>query len=186
MRWSPLVLLLVSACTAAAPRSDGPRAPDERGQPPVQEVFAYRACEFSAPGELVALPREVAADREPVAAAIGELLEGVTEPERARGCRSFFSSRTENALRDVRLGAGGDTLFVDFRDFSEAIPDTPGAKSFLPPGVMGELTWTIFQQFPHIEAVRFSFAGDESAFWSWLAGEGTQPRAYTRSMWERT
>jgi hypothetical protein len=151
----------------------------------MQEVFAYRACDFAAPGELIALPREVPADVDPVAATVSELLRGVTDEERAGGCRSFFSSETDDALRSVRTNPDGDTVHLDFRDFSAALPDEPAAKSFLPPGVMAELTWTIYHQFPRVQAVRFSFDGDEQAFWSWLGGESTEPTTFTRGMWER-
>jgi hypothetical protein len=30
----------------------------------------------------------------------------------------------------------GDTIVVDFRDFSAAVGDAPGVTSFLPPGIM--------------------------------------------------
>jgi hypothetical protein len=176
------LLLLICACVAAPPREPVP----ESG-PPVeqqQEVFVYRACAAAAPGELMAQPRQVSADLDPVAGAIGALLRGVTAEERARGCSSYFSAQTESVLRSVHYSAD-DTIVVDFRDFSAAIPDVPGAKSFLPPGVMAELTWTIFQQFPAIEAVHFSFEGSERDFWTWLTGEPAEPQTFTRRMWEQ-
>jgi hypothetical protein len=114
----------------------------------------------------------ISADREPVAAAVETLLEGVNEEERGRGCESFFSSSTAGALREIRRSDRGDTLAVDLRDFTGALPDAPGVKSFLPPNVMAELTWTLFHQFPQIEALRFSFDGDEGTFWVWLGGPG--------------
>lgn len=178
------MLLAVCACTGTS-QPEETSASGDTADSPVQEVFVYRACELGAPGELIALPREVPGDLEPTTAAIRELVRGVNEEERARGCRSFFSSDTENALRAVHHSEEGDTVHVDFRDFSEAIPDVSGAKSFLPPGVMAELTWTIFRQFPGIEAIRFSFDGDERAFWSWVGDEGTEPQVFSRSMWER-
>ena len=177
-------LLCVGACTEP-PRGEQAPESGRATESPSQEVFAYRACETAAPGALVPLPRTVAAGRDRAAAAVRELVRGVNEEERRRGCTSVFSSRTEHAVRNVYRSAGGDTLTVDFHDFTAAIPDVPGARSFLPPGVLAELTWTIFQQFPDIEAVRFSFDGDERAFWSWVGGAGTPPQVYTRGMWER-
>jgi hypothetical protein len=76
-------------------------------------------------------------------------------------------------------------VFVRFHDFSGTIPELAGATSFLPPGVMAELIWTIFRQFEEIDAARFSFDGDEATFWSWIDGEGTEPRAFTREDWDR-
>jgi hypothetical protein len=184
MRWSPVLLIAICACTGVSEREEKP-ANDAHREPKVQEVFAYRACDFAVPGELIALPREVPVDVDPIAAAVSELLRGVTEEERARGCRSFFSSETDGSLRGVRSNPDGDTVHLDFHDFSAEVPDEPTAKSFLPPGVMAELTWTIFHQFPGVEAVRFSFDGDEQAFWDWLGGESTEPTTFTRGMWER-
>lgn len=180
---SLLLLLLVSACMGT-PQRGQTRGNGPATEPPRQEVIVYRACDSAEPGALMPLRREVPADLDPVAAAIGELLRGVNDEERARGCSSFFSPRTADALRSVERSEGGDTVLVDFRDFSPAIPDAPGATSFAPPGVMAELTWTIFQQFPDIDAVHFSFDGDERAFWTWLGDEATEPQAFTRRMWE--
>lgn len=179
-----VALLCASACTDA-PRSEQAAETGPVGQTPSQQVFTYRACDDAPPGSLVQLPRVVSADRDPAAAAIRELVRGVNEEERRRGCTSFFSSSTANAVRDVSRSAGGDTLIVDFHGFTAAIPDDAGARSFLPPGIMAELTWTIFKQFPELSAVRFSIDGDERGFWNWVGGEGTPPQVYTRRMWER-
>lgn len=176
------LLVVFCGCTGVPERQPANHDPLEPG---VQEVSIYPACEDAAPGELIALPREVPDDLEPTAAAMREVVSGVSASEHARGCRSFFSSSTATALRGVHHSPGRDTVVVDFHDFSEAIPDVPEASSFLPPGVMAELTWTIFDQFPHIEAVRFSFDGGERAFWNWLGAEEPEPRAFTRDMWER-
>lgn len=173
-----LLVLLLCSCARSTPE-EGAQTQDRS----VQEVVAYRACDFSAPGELVPLPREVAADADPVAAAIRTVLEGVNDEERDRGCTSFFSDQTANALRGVSRTSDGDTIAVDFWDLSKLVPDVPGATSFLPPGVLAELTWTIFAQFPEIEAVRFSFDGSEQAFWNWVGGPGTDAQVYTREMW---
>ncbi|HEX2165733.1 MAG TPA: GerMN domain-containing protein [Longimicrobiales bacterium] len=134
---------------------------------------------------MVPLPRTVSADRDPAAASIAAVVAGVSEAEADRGCSSFFSSRTANSLRDVRRSSNGDTVIVDFRNFTDALPEAPGVKSFLPPGVMAELTWTLFHQFPDIAAARFLFDGDEQAFWTWLGGPGTAAHAFTRAMWEQ-
>lgn len=179
------VLLLLLGCTSASPPDDAQGRQEPQLQPQPQEVLVYRACEFAEPGELVPLRREIPGNTDAVVGAIGELLRGVTEQERLRGCTSFFSAETDNALQSVIYSQLRDTVAISFRDFSESIPDVPGARSFLPPGVMAELTWTIFGQFDEIHAARFSFEGDEHAFWSWAGGAGTAPQVFTREMWER-
>jgi hypothetical protein len=65
-----------------------------------------------------------------------EMVGGVNDEERARGCTSFFSADTEGAVGSVGMRAPGDTIVVDFRDFSAAVGDAPGVTSFLPPGIM--------------------------------------------------
>ena len=100
--------------------------------------------------------------------------------ERERGLRSSFGPWTDNALLDVQRR--GDTVHIDLVEFPRAILDDPGAKSFLPPGLMADITWTMFRQFPDVAAIRLSFAGSEQAFWSWLGGP---VRAFTRRDWER-
>jgi hypothetical protein len=172
----------VAACSDAGVPEQEPRPPE--AEPPTQEVVTYRACPSETPGGLLPMSRSVPIDQDPVAGAVAELLKGVDESEASRGCTSFFSSATEGALRTLHRNDQGDTLFVDFRDFSEALPGTPAVRSFLPPGVMAELTWTLFH-FESIHAVRFSFEGDESAFWRWLGGPGARVEVFTRTDWEQ-
>lgn len=172
--------MVLSACVDA-PRVDADAPPADDA---VQEVLTYRACSFGNPGELVPLPRSVPADRDSVAAAIAELVKGVNADEAARGCTSYFSEETRNSLRAVRRSGGGDTVTVEFRSLMGLVPEVQGARSFLPPGIMAELTWTVFQ-FTDVEAIRFSIDGDEQAFWRWLGGPGTRAQVYTRADWEQ-
>jgi hypothetical protein len=111
-------------------------------------------------------------------------VKGVNEHESALGCTSFFSSATQGALRGVHRSEQGDTLFVDLRDFTDALPDASGVMSFLPTGFLAELTWTLFH-FDDIDAVRFSFDGDEPAFWHWLGGPDAPVEIFTRTDWEQ-
>lgn len=163
-------------------------------------VTVYFNCAFAEPGALAPAARAApaagtapAAGAAPAPGAASELsgrlrvalealLAGPSAEERRRGYSSSFSERTADALLDVRVNARGDTVWLDFRNFVLELPDDPAVKSFLPPGVMAGLTWTIFSSFPGIEAVHFAFDGSEAAFWAWLGGDA---QAFTRRHWEQ-
>lgn len=166
-----------SASTSAACVSPHPTA-----HPDSQVVAAYFPCEHGNPGQLYPAFRHVAAARPAIEAALGELLRGPTPEERALGLHSLFGPSTADALRSVVASAQGDTVTVDLEPLAGRLPGNSAAKSFLPPGVMAELTWTIFAQFADVEAARFAFDGSETAFWSWLGGP---PQVFTRSDWEQ-
>ena len=187
-----LSLLSCSAPGDDAPASDRVREPASPSAACVsphpsahadsQVVAVYFACERGNPGQLYPAYRSVAAERPAIEAALAELLRGPTAEERALGLHSLFGARTAGALRSVRLSSGGDTVTVDLEPLADRLPANPAAKSFLPPGVMAELTWTIFAQFADVQAARFAFDGSESAFWRWLDGP---PQIFTRSDWEQ-
>jgi hypothetical protein len=187
-----ILLLSCSAPNEEAPASDragdsaSPSAacvsPHPTAHPDSQVVAAYFPCERGNPGQLYPAFRHVAADRPAIEAALGELLRGPTPQERALGLHSLFGSSTADALRSVVLSAQGDTVTVDLEPLAGRLPANSAAKSFLPPGVMAELTSTIFAQFADVEAVRFAFDGSEETFWHWLDGP---PQIFTRSDWEQ-
>jgi hypothetical protein len=122
-------------------------------------------------------------------AAVGELVQGPSPAEASAGLRSFFSSATSGVLRRGRRSANGDTLILDFTDLHRLHPARRDVRSFLPPGLLADLTWTVFKHEPNrVEAVRVSIDGEEAAFWRWVAPEeaaGARPRAFTRADWER-
>ena len=167
--------------SCASPRQH--RTPENR-RTGVRFVAVYFACEApeAIPGQLYPANRPVSTTADPVEAALRELVRGPSREERDRGYRSLFSPQTAGVLRAVSRSARGDTITVDFAGISERIPDVPGAKSFLPPGIMAEITWTVFGQFPEVQALRFRLDGRERAFWKWLGGE---PRPFTRRDWEQ-
>jgi hypothetical protein len=167
---------------AARAPAVGCQAPQPTVAPGTRRVAVYFACAGGLPGQLYPVVRLVDDTVPAVEAALTELLRGPTAAERERGFHSYFSLRTAGALRQVRTSARGDTVYVDFADLPARLPGTEIVKSFLPPGVMAELLWTIFEQFPDVQAVRFSDSGSERAFWVWLGG---RLRVVTRRDWEQ-
>lgn len=155
--------------------------------PPDDAVLVYFNCESAAPGALTPVQRPVpdsaaASPEARLEAAIRALVAGPTADERERGFRSFFSADAGVRLLDARVSEAGDTAWLDFTSFEGRLPDGPGVRSFVPPGVMAELTWTVFRSSPELEAVRFAFEGSESAFWSWVGGP---VEVFTRRDWEQ-
>ncbi len=161
------------------------RAPEPAARPGTRTVEVYFRCEGALAGNLHPVHRRVDEDADPLRAALEEMLRGPTQAERERGFRSLFSGRTEGMLRSISRSAGGDTVRIDFADFRSELGEGPDPTSFVPGGVMADLTWTVFQQFPDVQALRFAFDGDEAAFWSWLSRAPREPRAFTRTDWEQ-
>lgn len=157
--------------------------PEER--PGTRVVTVYFACTGDVPGQLYPAYRAVPEDAEAVQAALEEMLAGPDEAERSLGYQSLFSDRTAGMLHGVTRSATGDTLTIDFADFRAALRDSPNPTSFVPGGVMADITWTVFQQFPDVRALRFAFDGDEGAFWSWLSARSGEPQVFTRTDWEQ-
>lgn len=176
--------VLTSLDSAAAGVSDC-EEPRPAEQPGTRVIAIYYACDGPVPGQLYAVYRRVPEGADPVHAAIEQLLRGPTEEERRRGFWSLFSSETAGMLRGISRNAGGDTVTINFADFRDALRESPIPASFGPGGVMAEITWTIFRQFPQVQALRFAFDGSEEAFWSWLGGASAKPQAFTRADWER-
>ena len=201
----PFALALVVAASACAPepseQQPGARLADSgqsalgacvtgRPRPAADHrvVAVYFACDRGAPGTLYPVYRSVPGYEDALVAAVGELVRGPTATERTAGFRSHFSTATSHVLRSARRSADGDTLMLDFAEWGRLLPDGPYVRSFLPPGILADLTWTVFKHEPdRVEAVRFSIEGDEAAFWRWVAPDASQarPRAFTRSDWER-
>lgn len=151
-----------------------------------QVVNVYFACSKKEPGGLYPVDREVRRDEDPVKAALEEMLKGPSEEEKKLGYMSRFSAQTAGMLNNIKRSEDGETLIIDFADFRKLFDRSkvPSPTSFGPGGIMADITWTIFKQFPDVNALRFSFEGDESAFWSWLAGEQHEPETFTRTDWE--
>ncbi|MGI5840037.1 MAG: GerMN domain-containing protein [bacterium] len=150
-------------------------------------MLVYFTNTEEAPGGLYPVIRNVPQEADPVQAAVAEMLRGPTPEEYAAGCRSLFSERTTGMLNGITRSPDGATLTLDFADFREMldISGTTPATSFGPGGVMADITWAVFKQFPTVQGLRFAFDGDEEAFWTWLAGETSEPDVFTRTDWEQ-
>ena len=103
--------------------------------------------------------------RPPIVAtrAIRRLLRGPTEAERDRGYGGWFSAETAGMLNSINIRSA--TAYVDFEDFSGVIPNASAScGSAL---LLAQLDRTLLQ-FPTIKRTRYSFDGDEDAFYEWL------------------
>jgi len=96
--------------------------------------------------------------------AVEALLAGPTEQERAEGYGGWFSEETAGYLNSATIDADG-IAHVDFRDFSALLNNasTSCGSAIL----LSQLDSTVLQ-FPAVTSVRYSFDGDETAFYSWL------------------
>ena len=95
--------------------------------------------------------------------AMRALLAGPTASERSRGYRGWFSARTAGSLRSVRISR--DVAFVDFRDFSQVIPNA--SSSCGSAMLLAQLDRTT-TQFSTVRRAVYSFNGDRRAFYEWL------------------
>lgn len=152
-----------------------------------QVLNVYYTCTEQAPGGLYPVDRIVPEKVDAIQAALEEMLKGPSEEEKKLGFRSHFSEQTAGMLKSVERIKDGKTIIINFADFRNRIDRStvPSSVSFGPGGIMADITWTIFKQFPDVDALRFSFEGDESAFWSWLTGQQHAPKVFTRTDWEQ-
>jgi hypothetical protein len=96
--------------------------------------------------------------------AVEELLRGPTPTETALGYTSLFGPATAEALLGVAVAEDG-TAEVWFRHVRDAFPVAP--SSCEASALVAALDATL-AEFPEIKQTRYSFAGDEAAFYDWL------------------
>jgi hypothetical protein len=96
-------------------------------------------------------------------AALRALVAGPTPAEVASGLASWFSAATADALISVTVA--DRTADVSLHDLRQVIPNASSScgSSLL----LSTLDATVLQ-FPGIDRVRYSFGGDEAAFYEWL------------------
>ncbi len=103
------------------------------------------------------------ADRATAPIALRELLAGPTAEETAAGFTSLFGPATADALLDVVVADG--IARVSFHDLRQIIPNA--SSSCGSAALLSALDATL-AQLPGIREARYSFGGDEAAFYEWL------------------
>ncbi len=106
--------------------------------------------------------------------ALRELVKGPTAKERKLGYGGWFSAKTAGSVRSARVVRG--VAYVDFRNFSHAIPNASSScGSAL---LLTQLDRTA-QQFRSVGMTLYSFDGNARAFYEWLgyvSPDGRDPR----------
>jgi len=125
--------------------------------------LAFSAGDGSDCSEVVAVPRFVAANVDPMKAAFDLLVAGPTADEIAGGASSLFSEATAGSVRSASLDGG--LLTVDFEDVRGDLNNastTCGSEALL-----AQLNGTAFQ-FIEVERVTYTIDGSCEAFSNWL------------------
>lgn len=143
----------VADTSAVTRRTDSERAP----APPL-------TIHFSRGESTVTVARAAPAGGSTLEAALGQLLRGPTESERAAGIHSWFSDTTAGALRSAVVDDAGRAV-VDFADLRPLIPNasTSAGSAML----MRELNGTVFE-LPAVQSVEYRIEGSCARFWEWL------------------
>lgn len=157
-------LMAAESLVAGCGRSPAPASTP----PPVASPSAAEVRIFFVPGgvdpcsAVAPVVRTVAG---PVTAelVLRELLAGPTADETAAGFTSIFGPATAEALLDVTVANG--IARVSFRDLRQTIPNASSACGSA--ALLGALDATL-AQLPGIGGARYSFGGDEAAFYEWL------------------
>ncbi len=150
-----LVGLLASACGTT---TEDPATP----QPPSEVRVYFVGGGMDPCGEVGPVVREVegSVDAE---VALRELLRGPTEEETAAGFTSLFGPATADALQGVVVADGiARVSFADLR------PLVPNASSSCGSAALLAALDSTLAQVPGIRGARYSFGGDEAAFYEWL------------------
>jgi hypothetical protein len=158
-------LLVVAALVGVCDVSSVAAAPGGAGASHRVRIYAPRGDPGRSCTRVFALER-VVRGQAVLTGAIRALLAGPTATERRRGYGGWFSRRTAGMLRSVRIFAG--VAYVDFRDFSRAIPNaSTSCGSAL---LLAQLDRTA-TQFPSVRRAVYSFGGSRAAFYEWLQRE---------------
>ena len=161
-----LAALVALAALASVAGGCGGPAPTAASSAPVEEVRVFFVPGGADPcGTVAPVVRKVAG---PVTAdvVLRELLAGPTAGETAAGFTSLFGPPTADALLDVEVVGG--IARVSFRDLRQIIPNASASCGSA--ALLGALDATLVE-LPGIRSARYSFGGDEAAFYEWLQME---------------
>lgn len=114
-------------------------------------------------GRVYSLNRDIPLTQAVAKASLRELFAGPTLKEKEEGYTSFFSEKTENILKKIKIENG--VAYVDLADIRTIIPNAStscGGAQFL-----AEVDKTL-KQFSTIKKVIFAINGDPKTFYDWI------------------
>ena len=154
--------------------TDAPVEQDARGG-----VLVFFFCTGADPPGLRPVRRAVPDGEDPLTVGVAALLDG---PSRSEVLDGYSQATTDEGLSliDADLRKDG-TAVVDLAGVPDQVDET--TWSFTPPGVMAELTTTLFFV-DGVEAVEFRADGSCERFWGALT-DGNECRLFTRQEWEQ-
>jgi len=151
---------LVAGCTGSPAPASTPMPSPSPGAAELRVFFVPGGADPC--GTVAPVVRKFAG---PVTAelALRELLAGPTADEASAGFTSLFGPATADALLEVAVADG--IAHVSFRDLRLIIPNA--SSSCGSAALLAALDATL-AQVPGIRGARYSFGGDEAAFYEWL------------------
>lgn len=150
----------------------------EDTEPGPGSVAVYLYCEGTMPGP-VAVTRAVPDDATPIETATEALADGPTDEERDQGFYSTLAELGDVVVVDARIDEEGSRAVVDLANLPDEL--TPEQRSFLPPGFLEQIAFTVFHLDDAIQEIELRRDGSCDAFWDLLTGEDCRP--YTRDDW---
>lgn len=117
--------------------------------------------------DVVSAAREIPAGIDPVREAMRLLVAGPDEPEAAEGLGGAFSAETAGTLNIAHRE--GDTVYVDFDNFAEIIPNS--STSCGSASLFAQLDTTVVSNQHDVPAellTCYSFDGELAPFYEWL------------------
>lgn len=157
------VAVVLAGCGSTSPGTTTPGTSPSTTAPAMTVKVFFHKGSPNDPAQVTAVTRTVPRTAQVPAAALTQLLAGPTAAERNAGYWSFFSDRTAQMLRSLRIASG--VAHADFKDFSKIIPNA--SSSFGSAALMAELDTTL-RQFSSVRSTMYSFNGDDRAFYDWL------------------
>ena len=140
-------------------------SPDDPASPTTIEVEVFFTNDrLGDPcDEMFGVSRSVSST-DPLVGAIGALLAGPNEAERAQGYGGWFSQDTAGMLRSARFD--GELAQIDFEDLRPVIPNA--STSCGSSALLAQLDTTALAVVTEATGTRYALEGDQAAFYEWL------------------